>query len=61
MHLHHELQRALAATKVDAGSPPVLTPPDEQTGAPKTGRRALHLLPHRPARRAMRTLGARHQ
>ena len=62
MHLHHELQRALAETKVGASSPPILTQPQEETDAPKIGRRVLHLLPHRPARRdgrATRALGAR--
>jgi hypothetical protein len=62
MHLHHELQRALADTKVGASSSPVLTQPHEQTVAPKVSRRVLRLLPHRPAPRdgrATPTLGTR--
>jgi hypothetical protein len=60
MHLHHELQRALADTKVSATTPPLPTQPNEQPLALTTSRRLLLLLPHRPARRdrATRTLRA---
>jgi hypothetical protein len=60
MHLHHELQRALADTKISATTPPLPTQPNEQPYAPSISRRVLLLLPH-PARRgrATRTLGAR--
>jgi hypothetical protein len=60
MHLHHELQRALADTKVSATTSPVPTQPNEQPLALTISRRVLLLLPHRPARRdrGTRTLGA---
>jgi hypothetical protein len=41
MHLHHELQRALADTKIGAGAPPVPTQPKNQPHAstgPRFGR-----------------------
>ncbi len=63
MHLHHELQRALADTKISATTPPLPTRPEAQPPAPTISKRVLLLLSHRPARRdgrATRTLGARH-
>ena len=67
MHLHHELQRALADTKIDGTTPgpPFPARPDEhlhEQRAPAASWRALLHLPHRPNRqdgRASRTLGAR--
>jgi len=62
MHLHHELQRALADTKISATTPPPPTQPEEQPHARTISRRVLLRLPHRPARRdrrATRTLGAK--
>jgi hypothetical protein len=58
MHLHHELQRALADTKVSATTPPLSTQPEERPRALTISRRVLLLRPARRDRRATRTLGA---
>ena len=45
MHLHHELQRALADTKVGAGAPPLHKPPEDQPHAGGSRRPPRFRLP----------------
>jgi hypothetical protein len=64
MHLHHELQRALADTKIDGTTPPFAAGLDEHQHAERTLAANWRVLLHLPPRttrqdgRASRTLRA---